>query len=95
VLQFIYRDVKKASTALVNLLPAKATMCFSDVRGLQGSWSFAGRPVVRIYNAGQPSTMGCMVSLQSYGDLITFAHTCYVSKSSTPGVSDKVTLLLR
>jgi hypothetical protein len=86
VLQFIYRDMKKASAAMIKSLPAKATICFSNVRGLQGAWSFGGVPVARIYNAVQPSAMGSVVSLLSYGDLITFAHTCYTSKSSTPGV---------
>jgi hypothetical protein len=85
--QFIYRDINKASAAMVKALPAKATLCFSNVRGLQGSWSFGGKPIARIYNAVQPSAMGCMISLLSYRDVITFAHTCYTSKSSTPEVS--------
>jgi hypothetical protein len=89
LLQFMYRDIKKASAAMIKLLPAKATLCFSNVRGLQGAWSFGGFPVTRIYNAVQPSAMGCVVSLLSYGDVITFARTCYTSKTSTPGVSGR------
>ncbi|WIA21061.1 hypothetical protein OEZ85_005383 [Tetradesmus obliquus] len=86
VTKCIYRDIKKAGAAMIRLLPAKATLCFSNVRGLQGSWTFGGVPVSRIYNAVQPSAMGCVISLLSYGDVITFAHTCYASKTSTPGV---------
>jgi hypothetical protein len=34
----------------------------------------------------QPNAFGCFISLFSYGDTLTFTHTCYASKGKQPEV---------
>lgn len=86
LLQFLFRDPKWSSWAILRCLPSKATIGFSNMRGPAGHWSLSGHPVVRIHNGVQPNAFGCFISLFSYGDTLTFTHTCYTSKTEHPEV---------
>lgn len=88
LLQFLFRDPKWSSWAILRCLPSKATIGFSNMRGPAGRWSLSGHPVARIHNGVQPNAFGCFISLFSYGDMLTFTHTCYTSKTEHPEVCD-------
>lgn len=85
--QFIFRNPAWSTLAVLYCLPWKSTIGFSNMRGPAGNWALSGYPVVRIHNGVQPMAFGCFVSLFSYGDTLTFTHTCYSTKTENPQVT--------
>ncbi|KIZ02477.1 hypothetical protein MNEG_5482 [Monoraphidium neglectum] len=84
VLQFFLRDIALSTRLIMWMLPAKATLGFSNMRGPVKPVALRGFPVERMYNGVQPNAFGCFVSLMSYDNQVTIVNSCYVSKSSCP-----------
>jgi len=90
-LQTIFRHPEASSKATLRALPLKTTVGFSNMKGPAGSWALAGYKVTNIHNGVQPMAFGSFISLFSYGQTLTFTHTCFETKTKQPEVCSAVT----